>query len=75
MNQQLPPASTVIGKVFTVKKVDPSANTVYVTTSLDPVTGKHDQIDGLQNFALATQYKYVAVKAVQSGIYDVVANN
>jgi len=72
-NQQLPPASTVLGHCFTVKKVDPTANGVFVTTGLDPITGKQDQIDGAPNYKLGAANQYVTVQAAASGTYLVVA--
>jgi hypothetical protein len=74
-NQQLPPASTVLGKCFTVTKSDPTSNAVYVTTSMDPITGKMDTINGQPNYKLTAIYKYVTVQAMQTGVYEVTANN
>jgi hypothetical protein len=73
--QQLPPASTVLGKCFTIKKSDSTTYAVNVTTSVDPITGKLDNIDGQPLFALTVQYKYVTVRAGENGTYDIVANN
>ena len=74
-NQTLPPASTVIGHCFTIRKVDPSANAVLVTTSRDPVTGVLDSIDGKPSYSLSAVNKYVTVQAMASGIYEIVGNN
>lgn len=60
------PTTTTPGFIFTIKKVDSSANAVTVAGT----------IDGATNYILATQYKYVTViSTTVSGAYYVIGNN
>lgn len=53
----LPPAATIPGKTYTIKKIDASVNAVNVTPS-SPQT-----IDGEASFSLISQWQYITVQS------------
>ena len=60
------PSTTIAGQLLTIKKIDATANTVTVAGT----------IDGVTNYVLSTQYKYVTVQSTAtSGTWYVVGNN
>ncbi|MBA2704810.1 MAG: hypothetical protein H0U60_13275 [Blastocatellia bacterium] len=54
-NMQLPNAAGRVGRIYTIKKVDSSANAVTVTTT------SSETIDAATTYVLATQWKSVSV--------------
>jgi hypothetical protein len=61
------PGTTVVGYRFTIKKIDSSANAITIVAA---------SIDGVANYTLSTQYKYVTlVSGGVSGTWYIVANN
>lgn len=60
------PATTGLGRLVTVKKVDSSANTVTVTRA------GSDTIDGATTYVLSTQYDVVQLIDAASGAWDVI---
>lgn len=64
------PSTTTAGMLFTIKKVDNSANTVTVTSAGTPL------IDGQTTYVLATQWKYATfISTTTAGTWYVIANN
>lgn len=60
------PATTTTGYRFTIKKIDATANAVTILGT----------IDGVTNYVLSTQWKYVTlVSTVTSGVWYIVGNN
>lgn len=65
----LPVASTCLGRVYKIKKIDSSANAVTVTAS------GGDLIDGAATKALSTQWKYIEIQSDGVSAWWIVANN
>ena len=57
------PSATGSGKIFYIKKVDSSANTVTVTPD------GTDTIDGASDYVLSTQYESVTVQDCTTGVW------
>jgi hypothetical protein len=65
INVTLPDASAVLGKVYTIKKIDSSANTVTILTSLSQL------IDGNSTESLTVQYESITLISNGSG-WDII---
>lgn len=61
-------ATTAVGRVYIIKKIDNSANAVTVTTT------NNELIDGVTGYTLTSQYKYVQVQGNGTG-WDIIGNN
>lgn len=66
----LPNATTCQGRVYTIKKIDATANTVIVRTA----SGAGQTIDGVSNYSMTRQHQYVTVASTGTN-WVIIANN
>ncbi len=65
----LPSANASVGQIYTIKKIDSSANAVTISRA------GSDTIEGATTYALATQYKFVTLVSGGSGVWYITASN
>jgi len=62
-------ASSTIGRIYTIKKIDSSANTVTIDGS------GSETIDGSTTKVLSAQWKYITIQSAGNGTWAIIANN